>query len=65
VVGLVFSNVVRGTVLGLVGGGAYIVAKKGKEVELPAETGMLVRLDSTLSLPDSLLRNASYATGGR
>ncbi|MGA7090158.1 MAG: hypothetical protein WBF56_03030 [Candidatus Acidiferrales bacterium] len=65
VVGLVFSNVVRGTVLGLVGGGAYIVAKKGKEVELPAETGMLVRLDSTLSLPDSLLRNASYASGGR
>lgn len=63
-VGLVFSHVVRGTVLGLVGGGAYIVARKGKEVELPAETGMLVRLDSTLSLPGSLVHNASYTTSG-
>jgi hypothetical protein len=64
VVGLVFSNVVRGTVLGLVGGSAYIVAKKGKEVELPAQSGMLVRMDSTLTLPESLLRNASFTSSG-
>jgi hypothetical protein len=50
-VGLIFSHVLRGTVIGLVGGGAYIAAKKGKDVELPAQTGMLVRMDSTLSLP--------------
>ena len=63
-VGLVFSHVVRGTVIGLVGGGAYVVARKGKEVELPAQTGMLVRLDSTVSLPGSLVHNASYTTSG-
>lgn len=63
-VGLVFSHVVRGTVLGLVGGGAYVVARKGKDVELPAETAMLVRLDSTVSLPGSLVHNASYTTSG-
>jgi hypothetical protein len=60
IVGAVFSNVVRGTVLGLVGGGAYIVAKKGKDVELPAQTGMLVRMDSSVSLPGSLLHNTAY-----
>jgi hypothetical protein len=64
VVGLVFSRVVRGTVIGLVGGSAYVVAKKGKEVDLPAQTGMLVRMDTTLSLPASLMHNASYTSGG-
>jgi hypothetical protein len=62
--GVVFSRVVRGTVIGLVGGSAYIVARKGKDVELPAQTGMVVRLDSTLSLPGSLVHNASYTTSG-
>jgi len=59
--GLVFSRVLRGTVFGLVGGSAYVVARKGKDVDLPAQTGMIVRLDSNLSLPDALLRSASYA----
>jgi len=63
-VGLIFSHVLRGTVFGLVGGGAYVVAKKGKEVDLPAQTGMTVRMDSTVSLPASLLHNASYTSGG-
>ena len=63
-VGLIFSHVLRGTVFGLVGGGAYVVARKGKEVDLPAQTGMTVRMDSTVSLPASLLHNASYTSGG-
>jgi len=64
-VGVIFSHVVRGTVIGLVGSSAYIVAKKGKDVELPAQTAVLVRMDSTVSLPSSLLHNASYVTSGR
>lgn len=65
-VGVLFSNVARGTVIGLVGTSAYIMAKKGKDVELPAQTGMLVRLDSSVALPASLLHNTSYSptTGG-
>jgi len=64
-VGLIFSNVLRGSVIGLVGGGAYIMAKKGKDVELPAQTGMLVRLDSPVSVPSTLLHNAAYVTASR
>jgi hypothetical protein len=60
VVGLVFSRVVRGTVIGLVGGSVYVVAKKGKEVELPAQTGIIVRMDSTVALPGSLMHNTAY-----
>lgn len=62
-VGLLFSHVLRGTVFGLVGGTAYIMAKKGKDVDLPAQTGILVRMDSTIALPPALLHNASYTTG--
>jgi hypothetical protein len=62
VVGLVFSNVARGTVIGLVGTSAYICTKKGKEVDLPAQTGMLVRLDSPLSVPNGLVRMAAAET---
>jgi hypothetical protein len=61
-VGLLFSHVLRGTVFGLVGGTAYVVARKGKDVELPAQTGVLVRMDSTVAVPASLLHNASYTT---
>jgi hypothetical protein len=64
VAGAVFSRILRGTVIGLVGGTAYVVAKKGKDVELPAQTGLLVRMDSNISLPASLLHNASYTTSG-
>jgi hypothetical protein len=64
VAGTVFSRILRGTVIGLVGGSAYVIAKKGKDVELPAQTGMLVRMDSNVSVPSSLLHNASYTTGG-
>lgn len=60
-VGVLFSNVARGTVIGLVGTSAYIMTKKGKDVELPAQTGMLVRMDSSVTLPASLLHSASYS----
>ncbi len=50
-VGAVFSHVVRGLTIGLVGSTAYIMVKKGKEVELPAQTALLVRLDTNVSVP--------------
>jgi hypothetical protein len=59
-VGLVFSNVARGLGLGFVAGGVYVVARKGKEVELPANSGILVRMDSTINVPSMA---AEAATG--
>jgi hypothetical protein len=35
----------------MAGSAAYIMARKGREVELPAETGMLVRIDTNVTLP--------------
>jgi len=60
-IGAVFSHVARGFGLGLAGSAVYIVARKGKEVELPAQTGMLVRVDNTILVPVVTAINASYS----
>src|SRR5439155_22011869 len=61
----VFSHVARGFGLGLAGSAAYIVARKGKDLELPAQTGMLVRMDNTVTVPVTSASNASLANGNR
>lgn len=58
-VGVIFSNIARGFGIGLAGSAAYIVARKGKEVELPAQTGMLVRMDNTITVPATTATSAS------
>jgi len=50
-VGLVFSNVTRGLGIGLAAGAVYVVARKGKQIDLPANTGVLARMDSTITVP--------------
>jgi hypothetical protein len=50
-VGAVFSQMSRGFGFGLIGGTAYILSRKGKDVELPAQTTMVVRVDNNVSLP--------------
>jgi hypothetical protein len=60
-IGAVFSHVVRGFGFGLAGSAAYIVARKGKEVELPAQTGMLVRMDNTITVPVTSASNNAYS----
>ncbi len=50
-VGAMFSNVARGFGFGMIGAAVYIVERKGKEVDLPADTTIRVRMDNTVSLP--------------
>ncbi|HUC54141.1 MAG TPA: hypothetical protein VMR90_08855 [Candidatus Cybelea sp.] len=63
-VGAVFSHVVRGFGFGLAGSAAYIVARKGKDLDLPAQTGMLVRMDNTVTVPFTSASNASPTGSG-
>jgi len=49
--GVLFGNVTRGMGIGFAAGAVYVVARKGKEVNMPAQTGMLARFDSTVTLP--------------
>ena len=59
-IGAVFSHVVRGFGIGLAGSAAYIVARKGKEVEIPVQSSMLVRIDNTVTVPGVTAANAEY-----
>lgn len=50
-VGEIFSHALRGFGIGIIGSAAYVATKRGKDVELPAQTGLLVRLDNTVWAP--------------
>ena len=50
---------------GLAGSAVYIVARKGKDLDLPAQTGMLIRMDNTITVPVAIASNASLTTGSR
>jgi hypothetical protein len=62
-VGAVFSHVARGFGIGLIGSTAYILSRKGKEVDLPAQTAIIVRMDNTLTLPRISAENDAPALG--
>jgi len=60
-IGTIFSHAMRGLAIGLIGGTSYVMIKKGKEVELPAQTGILVRLDATITLPATAPSASPYS----
>jgi len=62
IVGAVFSHAIRGFGIGLAGSAVYVVARKGKEVNLPAKTEMLVRMDSTITVPGTTATSANYTS---
>jgi len=49
--GAIFGHVARGLAIGTAGGAAYVLAKKGREVELPQGSGMVIRMDRALTIP--------------
>lgn len=64
-VGLIFSNALRGFGLGMAGGAIYVVSRKGKELSMPAQTGILVRLDSTVTVPGLTASNSTLSGNSR
>lgn len=47
--GLVFGSPLKGLAIGAQAGGGYVLATKAKDVRLPAQTGMVIRLDQPVS----------------
>ena len=50
-IGLIAGSVGKGMGIGFAMGAAYVAAHKGKEVSLPANTAMLVRVDNSVMVP--------------
>jgi hypothetical protein len=49
IAGLTFGGPVKGLAIGARTGGGYVLSTKGKDVNLPAQTGMVIRLDQSVS----------------
>jgi hypothetical protein len=47
--GVIFGGPLKGLAIGSLAGGGYVLAIKGKDVNLPAQTGMVIRLDQPVS----------------
>jgi hypothetical protein len=50
-IGAVVGHVVRGFGIGLAGSAVYVASRKGRDVKIPAQSGMLVRMDNTITVP--------------
>ena len=64
-IGKLASHAAAGFGIGLAGSAIYVSARKGKELSLPAETGMLVRMDSTVTVPTFLSANEGATSGSK
>jgi hypothetical protein len=49
IAGLIFGGPLKGLLIGAIAGGGYILATKGKDVELPQNTGLKIRLDQPIA----------------
>jgi hypothetical protein len=63
VIGKLASHAARGFGIGLAGSAIYVAQRKGKDVSLPADTGITVRMDSTITVPGASAPTGSV-TGG-
>ncbi len=61
--GAIFSHVARGFGIGLIGSTAYIMSRKGNEVDLPAQTIITIRMDNTVNLPRITADKGALAEG--
>jgi hypothetical protein len=59
--GLILGSAWKGAIIGAIAGGGYMLANQGRDVELPASTGLRVRLDKYLTIPEYALQHDAAA----
>ncbi len=63
-IGAIITHAGPGFAIGAIAGGGYVLFRKGKDVDLPRDTGLLVRLDSPLMLPSVATATVAPAAAG-
>jgi hypothetical protein len=56
VAGLIMGSALKGLLIGAIAGGGYVLATKGKDVELPANTPLTLQTDQQLVVPAGAVR---------
>lgn len=51
IAGLILGGPLKGLAIGAIAGGGYVLATKGKDVELPENSELKIRLDNSVSVP--------------
>jgi len=51
VAGLIFGSALKGLAIGAIAGGGYVLATQGKDVEIPANSEIKLRLDQGITMP--------------
>ncbi len=46
--GLIFGSAMKGLVIGAIAGGGYVLATSGKKVDMPQQTGLVLRVDNNV-----------------
>jgi len=46
--GLIFGSALKGLAIGAIAGGGYVLATSGKKVDLPQQTGLVLRMDQNV-----------------
>jgi Purple acid Phosphatase, N-terminal domain len=59
VAGLIFGSALKGLAIGAVAGGGYVLATQGKDVNVPADSNVVLRLDRAVSVPPNAGSNAA------
>jgi hypothetical protein len=55
VAGLIFGGALKGLAIGAIAGGGYVLATQGKDVTIPQDANVVLRMDRAISLPPSAL----------
>lgn len=55
IAGLIFGSALKGLAIGAIAGGGYVLASAGKDVTLPADTELRLRVDQYVTLPASAI----------
>ena len=58
VAGLIFGSALKGLAIGAIAGGGYVLATQGKDVELPAQSKLTLKLDQSVTVPASAVAAA-------
>ena len=48
-----YDSALKGLAIGAIAGGGYVLATGSKEVELPAQTGLVLKVNQNTSVPAS------------
>src|SRR5246127_368767 len=59
VIGKLAGHAAAGFGIGLAGSAIYVAQRKGREVVLPSDTGFLVRMDNTITVPGAIAATGS------